>query len=363
MKQAAHAPLVTALHPADSKQKIDAFLTPLFALKAEQAGSMDPAYAKLWQSIHQLYQAGGKRLRSYMTLLTFSAYSSEPIESIIPSAAAQELIHLAMLIHDDIIDRDDIRYGVENISGSYLLNYAEHISDEAERRHYAESAAILAGDLLISEAYILIAETQAPPSAIVSAQRLLAQAIFNVAGGELLDTEASFNTINPAKPLLIAQKKTASYSFVSPLIMGATLAGASHEQRDILKTIGEELGVAFQLRDDIIGIFGDSSVTGKSTEGDIREGKRTLLIEEFMRLASSSQKEEFNSLFGDQTITDESVGSVRELLIKSGACASIESIIADYHQKTLSLVHQLAIDDELKDSFQILISLCLKRER
>ena len=363
MKQAADASLVTALDPTDSKQKIDAFLTPLFALKAEQAHSIDPAYAHLWQSINHLYQAGGKRLRSYMTLLTFSAYSSEPIESIIPSAAAQELIHLAMLIHDDIIDRDDIRYGIENISGSYLSTYAPHITDEVERRHYAKSAAILAGDLLISEAFILIAETQAPSSAIVSAQRLLAQAIFNVVGGELLDTEASFNTINPAKPLLIAQQKTASYSFVSPLIMGATLAGASLNERDKLKTLGEELGVAFQLRDDIIGIFGDSDVTGKSTDGDIREGKRTLLIEEFQNRATDEQRAQFNSLFGQHNLSDEGVETVRSLLIESGAKDAIEQIVQNYHAKSLAIVDHLEADGWAKTAFQTLITLCLKRDK
>ncbi len=89
--------------------------------------------------------------------------------------------------------------------------------------------------------------------------------------------------------MTIAEQKTASYSFVSPLTMGAILAGASEDQRDLLKHFGTSIGIAYQLRDDIIGIFGNEEVTGKSSEGDIKEGKRTLLIDEFYKRATEEQ--------------------------------------------------------------------------
>lgn len=363
MKQVSPTSVNTTLHPSHSKEMIDAFLQPLISLKAEEAREIDPAYATLWQAIESLYLAGGKRFRSYMTLLVFEAYSDEPLESIIPSAAAQELLHLAMLIHDDIIDRDFVRYGVKNVAAQYLDHYETLLKNGRDKEHFAQSAAMLSGDLLISEAFILITETQANPSAILSAQRLLAKAIFHVIGGELLDTEASFKGIAAAHPLVIAEQKTASYSFVTPFLMGAALAEAPQAQRELLQELGQQVGIAYQLRDDVIGVFGNEALTGKSSEGDIREGKRTVLIDEFYRRASQPQRAHFDSVFGHQDASSDDVASVRQLLIESGAKDALESMIEAYHDHSSTLIEQLTVDQAHKDAFRHLIQLCLQRER
>jgi geranylgeranyl diphosphate synthase type II len=160
-----------------------------------------------------------------------------------------------MLIHDDIIDRDDISYGVRNISGSYLDHYETLVPDTNERRHFARSAAILAGDLLLSDAYRLIAQLQVPASAILAAQSLLNEAIYSVVGGELLDTEAAFKKLASAHPEIIATYKTAGYSFVMPLLIGATIAGAPAEDLTILRHLGTKVGIAYQMRDDYLGVL------------------------------------------------------------------------------------------------------------
>jgi geranylgeranyl pyrophosphate synthase len=362
MKHEGNTPL-SVIRPADSKAMVDAFLNPLFRELIENARRISPHYETLWEDIQKLYIAGGKRFRSYMTLLTYEAFSKKPPETILPAAAAAELIHMAMLVHDDIIDRDDIRYGVKNVTGEYLIHYEELIKDEAERRHYANSAAILAGDLLISEAYILMTETKIKPSAVVAAQRLIAKAMFHVIAGELLDTEASFRGKDGADPLVIAEEKTASYSFVSPFLMGATLAEASSAQQEILQKLGEQLGIGYQLRDDLLGIFGDEVQTGKSVDSDIKEGKRTLLIEEFDTYATEAQQREFSSLFGRQDISKKEIKRVKTLLIESGAKEAIEIQINAFRQYTHALLKSLDIDKEHRKAFGMLIDLCLKRDK
>ena len=353
----------TSLAPATSKDMVDRFLTPLLLQRTNEARGISPHYETLWQDIQKLYTAGGKRLRSYMTLLTFQAYSNEPIETILPAAAAQELLHVAMLIHDDIIDRDDIRYGVKNIAREYLDHYEEIIESEQDRRHYANSAAILAGDLLISEAYILVTETTASPKTLVAAQRLLSKAIFQVIGGELLDTEAAFRGIDAADPLSIAEQKTASYSFVSPFLMGVTLAEADPAQLELLKQLGEQLGIAYQLRDDMIGVFGDEAATGKSVSSDILEGKRTFLIEEFYKRADETQRITFDALFGRHELKADELQVVKNLLIDTGAEQAVEDLIAAYQQHTHALLETLTIKDSQREAFSNLIDLCLKRDR
>ena len=116
MNEAALPVISHVIQPADSKELVDAYLHPLISRRIDDARAIDPSYAALWQAIESLLFAGGKRFRPYMTLLVFQAYGHEPLERALPAAAAQELLHLGMLIHDDIIDRDAIRYGVKNVS-------------------------------------------------------------------------------------------------------------------------------------------------------------------------------------------------------------------------------------------------------
>ena len=347
----------------ESKALVDGFLMPLFMQLTEDARRISPHYETLWQDIQKLYSAGGKRLRSYMTFLTYEAYSGKSYENILPAAAAQELLHMAMLIHDDIIDRDDIRYGVKNIAREYMDHYEELLAEVSDRRHYANSAAILAGDLLISESYVLISETQANPAAVLASQKLLSKAVFQVVGGELLDTEAAFRGADSADPLTIAEQKTASYSFVSPFLMGAILAEADQLQQDILQKLGEQLGIAYQLRDDILGVFGDEEKTGKSTSGDLKEGKRTLLLSEFRKLATEAQRQEFDAQFGNHEASTEDIARMKELFVESGAKASIEELIAAYQEHAHRLVDALDIQQVHRDAFTSLIELCIRREK
>ena len=352
----------TVLAPAQSKAMVDTFIMPLLSQLTEDARRISPHYETLWQDIQHLYGSGGKRLRSYMTFLTYEAFSHQAPETIIPAAAAQELLHTAMLIHDDVIDRDAIRYGVKNIASQYSDHYEELIDNPEDRQHYANSAAMLAGDLLISQAFILMTETKIDPALIIQSQRLLSKAIFRVVGGELLDTEAAFRGADAANPLVIAEQKTASYSFATPLVMGATLALANPMQLTILEKLGEELGIAYQLRDDLLGVFGNSKKTGKSSDGDIKEGKRTLLIEAFHTLATAHQKAEFMHLFGKHTATDEQIRRVKSLLYESGAKSTVEQQIDAYQEHAHLLLDTLDVDPQYYAAYSYLIDLCVKRE-
>ncbi len=351
-----------ALAPVDSKAMVDAFIAPLLRQLTENARRVNPHYETMWQDIHYLYSAGGKRLRSYMTLLTYEAFGGLSLQRMLPAAASQELLHLAMLIHDDIIDRDVMRYGVKNMTQQYVDHYEELIDDTVVRRHYAESAALLAGDLLISEAYHVIAKADIEPTLIIKIQRLLSHAIFQVVGGELLDTETPFRGFGSTDPLVIASLKTASYSFISPLLIGATLAEASPIQRNILRKLGEQLGIAYQLRDDVLGVFGNASKTGKSVDSDITEGKQTLLIEAFRTSATETQLMEFNTLFGRRDASTDDIDRVKTLLAESGAKEAIEKCIIDYQEYCHSLLQSLDIDIKHREAFGQLIDLCVKRD-
>lgn len=353
----------------NSDQSID-FSTALnttidhfFERSISKALTINPHYETLWKELHRLIQSGGKRLRPRMTALAYEAFGGTDIVGMLPIAAAQELLHLSMLVHDDIIDRDYIRYGVANIAGGYDKIYSPLVSNTTDRLHYARSAALLGGDLLISASYQLMTESTLAPDRVIAAQHLFSKSIFEVAGGELLDTESVFRPLGEISAETIAHYKTASYSFIGPLMIGALLADAPHEDQAYLRLFAENLGIAYQLTDDIIGVFGDEEKTGKSNTSDIREGKRTYTIEQFYARSTPEQKELFGHYFGDRQITTEQVDIIKGLLISTGARQKTDEAIARYEVKAHSALDSLSINKPFHDSLSELITTVIRRDR
>lgn len=303
----------------DTLLSVNAVLDKFFEQSIQNAAKIDPSYERLWRNLYSLIQSGGKRLRPKMTLMTYRAFGGDDISSIIPIAAAQELLHFALLIHDDVIDRDYIRYGVANIAGHYRLEYSQYLSSPGSLTHYAHSAAILGGDLMLSGAHQLIATSELSEKDKIKAQHLLSVGVFEVAGGELLDTELSFNPYKNGDALKVATYKTASYSFVLPLLTGAHLAGANEERRNTLRQYAIALGIAYQLTDDLLSVFGDERQTGKSTVSDIIEGKRTYLVEMAFEAFTPADQATFMMTFGNSKATPPEIEAAKHLLESSGA--------------------------------------------
>lgn len=327
------------------------------------ARQISPRYVALWDSIELLLLAGGKRLRPHLLITAYMAYAKEAIiDDILPAAVAQELLHSAMLIHDDIIDRDVVRYGVDNIAGQYNVSYAPFISDEAERGHMSLSAGLLAGDILLSDAHRMLRSVNLPVELVDLATEILSCGIFEVIGGELLDTEVSFLPTGLINAETIAKFKTASYSFTSPLTMGATLAGASEGELYLLTQLSEKLGIGYQLRDDILGVFGDESKTGKSASNDIIEGKRTFLVEQFEANATTEQKQRFFEIFHHSDATVDMLEEARHLLVESQAKEHVEQRIATLHEAARELINKLGIDQIFKEELNAIATRCLQRE-
>lgn len=327
------------------------------------ARQISPRYVALWDSIESLLLAGGKRLRPHLLITAYMAYAKEgSLNDILPAAVAQELLHSAMLIHDDIIDRDVMRYGVSNIAGQYNTSYAPFITDDAERAHMSLSAGLLAGDILLSDAHRMLRSINRPIELVDLATEILSCGVFEVVGGELLDTEVSFLPAGLINAETIAKFKTASYSFKSPLTMGATLAGASEGELYILTQLSEKLGIGYQLRDDILGVFGDETKTGKSAANDITEGKRTFLIEQFEALASAEESKRFFEIFHHAELGEEVLQEARNILIQSGAKEHVEQRINTLHEAANQLISQLGIGETSRQELYSIAKHCLQRE-
>ncbi len=340
------------------QRQVNEYLSVYCQRETNRAAELHPNYSRLWEAITAHIENGGKRLRPYLVVMTYEAFGGSDRKSIIQVAAAWELIHVAMLMHDDIIDRDYVRHGHPNVAGRYLHNY-ESIQGDDNRRHHANSSALLAGDLLISGAYALLFNSDFASDYTHEACKILHEAIFTVVGGELLDVEASVIQAD-ISPHAIAEAKTASYTLVGPLLTGATLAGAPSATRDRLRELGNVLGVGFQYVDDALGIFGDEAVIGKSVLSDLEEGKRTFVVSEALELMAALDRKRAERLL--QNPSTAAALELRELIKNTDVQSVISDKIATFHTTALRLIGQLELAAPQRAAFENVANMILKRQ-
>ncbi|MEO7148156.1 MAG: polyprenyl synthetase family protein, partial [Terrimesophilobacter sp.] len=236
-------------------------------------------YAALWASARDS-ASGGKKFRPALVGNAYRHLGGRDDELAVAVATAFELLHTAFLMHDDVIDDDLFRRGAPNVVGRFTSDAEDRGVSGADARGWGEASAILAGDLLIHAAGSLIARMDVDANTRISLLDLVDESLFVTVAGELADVAFSTSVQAPvlSEVLDMTQWKTAHYSFQAPLQAAAILAGADREVHQMLGAFGAQIGVAFQLRDDILGMFGNEDATGKSWLSDIDAGKITPLM-------------------------------------------------------------------------------------
>lgn len=316
-------------------------------------------HAPMFDAISR-FLTGGKRLRGQFLALGFLAVDSvtddepvsgSPLARIVDAACALELFHAAALIHDDLIDQSDTRRGNPSIHRAFAAQHAGQ-SYRGDPERYGQAIAILAGDLLQSWADELMQETldSLPDSTV----RRVARAHFNrmrseVAIGQFLDVlEEQLPAFADHEEQLerstrVLVYKSAKYSVQAPLLIGATMAGASPEQTRALSNFGLPTGVAFQLRDDVLGVFGDEQVTGKPSGDDLTEGKRTVLVTLAREQLPPSPKRLFDELHGTADLNAEQVAMLQRTIRDTGALERVERMI----QSNVGIAREALADADL----------------
>ncbi|MFQ6155659.1 polyprenyl synthetase family protein [Micrococcus luteus] len=236
-----------------------------------------PGLALLWERIEECLQ-GGKRLRPQLVFHAYSAFGGTDVEACATLGAAVELLHGALVVHDDVIDRDFVRRGRTNLAGQYREDAAARGLPDAEARHLGASIAVIAGDLLLAGAFRLADRACRDEELAPRIADVLHSAVTDAAAGELDDVLMAHDAERTVEDVLaMEQLKTAAYSFAAPLRLGAILAGAPAERAEDVARVGLLVGTAYQVIDDVLGTFGDAGQTGKSVTSDLREGKLTVL--------------------------------------------------------------------------------------
>ena len=289
---------------------------------------------------------GGKRLRARFCVAGWRAVDgagrgmAEPPAPVVSASAALEIFHAAALVHDDLIDNSDTRRGRPAAHRALEAGHAERrwAGDAAA---FGRSGAILLGDLLVAWSDDLLEGGLAGITAdlAVAARSQYATMRREVTIGQFLDiAEESAYRVQPHddhadRALRVASLKSARYSIQRPLLIGAALAGADDQQLGALTDFGHPVGMAFQLRDDVLGVFGDEAVTGKPSGDDLREGKRTVLVAFARERLERSARRILDELLGDPGLDDEQIAFLQRTIVETGALERVEQLIIDYSRR------------------------------
>ncbi len=279
---------------------------------------------------------GGKRLRPLFATIGFLGAAGEVTPEIIRATSSLELVHVCALIHDDVMDASDTRRGAPAIHKQFeALHETQNLHGNSDQ--FGVAAAILLGDLALIWAAKALHDSGISPAAILRSLPIYDEMRVELMAGQYLDVyEQALASESVERSLKVARYKSGKYSIERPLHFGASLApDFNSEIIDIYSNYGLPLGEAFQLRDDIIGVFGDPEVTGKPAGDDLREGKRTVLVAKTLSLASSNQRIEFLRHFGQNELDITDVHSMREIIVDTGALNELEAMINEMTVKAL----------------------------
>jgi geranylgeranyl diphosphate synthase, type I len=301
--------------------------------------------------------AGGKRLRPAFCYWGWRAAGGEDCPAIYAAAASLELLQASALIHDDVMDASDTRRGRPAVHRQFSARLAGTNPGAAEQ--FGAGAAILIGDMLLPWTTEMYQASGFPANVLRRGQPALDAMQTEVAAGQYLDllSQARRST-SVAEAMRVIIFKTAKYTIERPLQLGALLAASSAPAGDAVTAActayGIPLGIAFQLRDDLLGVFGDPARTGKPATGDVSEGKRTVLMALARERASASQARLLDEHVGDRTLTAPGAAAVRAVLTDTGAVDECEALIAANVKEAVAALDGAPITDAAKSALAAL---------
>lgn len=358
------AGVVGAAAEQDSyRERLSERMAGFLDLQRGQLQEVSGDASELVDAIAQLAD-GGKRLRALLAYWGWrGAGGARLADEAVQAGVAIELFQAAALIHDDIIDRSATRRGKPSVHRRFELSHAER-GWSLDPAHFGQAAAILAGDLCLSFSEEVFAGI---PAASESARVIFNRMRTEVMAGQYLDVLEE--VAGPGRPageavgraLQILRYKSAKYSSEHPLCLGGALAGAGPELIAAYSAFSLPLGEAFQIRDDVLGVFGDPATTGKPAGDDLREGKRTVLIGLAVDRCSPAEAEFIQAKLGSPDLGDSEIDSLRAIIDGCGALAEAESMISAFSSDAYSALETLPVEDTVAGALRALADRAVQR--
>jgi geranylgeranyl diphosphate synthase, type I len=343
--------------------RVDSALADFLAVRADSLTEVGADLTPLADAARAFVLDGGKRLRPSFAYWGWRTvrHTSADDRALVTAAASLELLHACALVHDDVMDASGTRRGRPAAHAAFAtLHRASGWTGDPDV--FGTSAAILLGDLLMSWADAMFSAAGLGPAHLPRTRLVWDEMRQLVMAGQYLDVLVQARGDFSAEDALrVAKYKTSKYTVEGPLHLGAAAAGAPPEVFAVLSDYGLPLGEAFQLRDDVLGVFGDPSRTGKPAGDDLLEGKRTLLVALAMSQAGAGQAQLLRRYLGDRSLTDDRLAALRELIVSTGALEQVEQRIALRADEARKALRTDAISDDAKAALDALVTAATER--
>ncbi|MSU60619.1 MAG: polyprenyl synthetase family protein [Candidatus Staskawiczbacteria bacterium] len=345
-----------------SLQKIiDQKLELFFNGKIKAAKNLSPFLVSNIKEKRNFVMNGGKRLRPILLYYGYIAAGGKNKKAIMDACIFIELIHGYLLIHDDIIDQDDQRRGMATLHRQYEALYKKLARQSG---HLGVSLAIVAGDMLSTYGYDILGRSSFPDAQKIKALAELNSILSDATTGQTLDILYSTNATVELKDILkVFEYKTAKYTIEGPLRLGAILAGANQKMINLLSRYALPLGIAFQIQDDILGMFGNKKKTGKAIDSDIKQNKKTLLILQAKKLASVAQKKTLAQALGNQHLKNAQVEAVRNIIKETKSLEYSQRLSEKLVNQSKQSIEKSNLSREVKAFLIELANYIISREK
>lgn len=330
------------------RDRINPLLSDYIAEAVAEARREDDLIADALERTGDIILSGGKRLRAGLMCAGYFSGGGDDEKRILRTSMSVELTHAFLLIHDDIIDRDPFRHGVETLHTLYARQ-AGAMFPGKDAEHFGNSIAIIVGDMVAAFGNDVIFRSGFPHDRVFVALSELQRIVSYTAIGQGMDISLEYRKRATRKEIVkMYEYKTAKYSVEGPLVLGALLAGAGEETLSSLKKIARPLGIAFQVRDDILGIFGTKEKLGKPVGSDLAEGKRTVLVLSALDAADRKQRAEIETLLSTSDPSEADVIRFRELLRETGALDSSSEYMVELVEEAKRGIREAGFPEDVE---------------
>jgi len=339
------------------QEALDAFL----ARQRAELTAISPDLAPLVDALGDLL-AGGKRLRPAFLYWGHRGSGAPDSDAVLRVGGALELFQACALIHDDVMDGSDTRRGRPAVHRRFeALHGQEGWLRDAPG--FGVATAILLGDLCLGWAQDLLDTSGFDEAALVRARPVFADMRTEVTVGQYLDVLEQARGGGPVERALhVIRFKSAKYTVERPLLLGGALADAGPDVQATWSAFGLPIGEAFQLRDDLLGVFGDPAQTGKPAGDDLREGKRTVLVAAALEVADATQTGLVRRLLGDPALDPDGVDALRRVLVDTGAVDRVEAMVAERTAQALAGLRAGPVEPEAREALEQLAIAATSRQ-
>jgi geranylgeranyl diphosphate synthase, type I len=344
------------------KKSVDRELGCFFTRKLSEMEKFGPSGKNALKSIRDLTMAGGKRIRAAFMFWGYIGAGGREIEKITEASMSIELTHIFLLIHDDIIDRDNFRHGVMAIHKKYEA-FAKRFLKKTDPVHFGNSMGLIIGDMAAALGNEIIFNSRFKPEIILRALDKLQDIVTTTVSGEIFDVMLEAKGRASEKEILeVHRNKTAKYTVEGPLHLGAMLAGAGENFLKAYSDYAVPIGIAFQIQDDILGAFGNEKKLGKPVCSDLREGKQTLLVVKAMEKGSGDQKKIIKKLLGKKDATSAEIEIFRRIVRETGSLEYSRELAKNLVQKGKRTLDKAEIKRETKEFLAGIADYIVNRE-